>query len=74
MIGLRGGHERPGLDPEQPVLAHDPRHALVVHHHPPPAEFRRDPAVTIASPMFEGNLLDRRPHFHVFFQRHLLFE
>ena len=34
VIGIRGDHERPRLHGQQVVLAHEPRHPLVVHQHP----------------------------------------
>ncbi len=41
VIGIRGHHEGSRLHRQQVVLAHDPRHSLVVHQHPAPPQFRR---------------------------------
>ena len=72
VIGIRRHDEGPRLHRQQVVLAHDPRHALVVHQHPAPSQFRRDPPIAVAPPVLDGDLLNRRSHFHVLFHRHLL--
>ena len=69
MLGIRGDHEGPRLHRQQVVFPHQPRHAFVVHQHPAPTQFCGHPAIAVAAPMLQHDLLDRRPHFHLFFHR-----
>ena len=49
MLGI-GGEDEPLLTHRQQVVgAHEPQHALVVHHHSPVAQFRGHAAITVAS-------------------------
>jgi hypothetical protein len=50
-------------------FAHDPRHALMVNLHALAAQLGRDPAVAIASPVFQRDPLNRRAHLYLFFRR-----
>jgi hypothetical protein len=54
------------------VFPHHPQNPLVVHLHSSSAQLRRNPPLAIAAPMLQGNLLNRGPHFHLFFDRSLL--
>ena len=47
---------------------------LLVHQHSPSPQPRRDPAITVAAPMFHCDLLNRRPYFHLFLDRPLLLQ
>jgi hypothetical protein len=58
-------------DGEQVIFSHDSRNAFVIHLHPSSPQFRCDPPIAVTAPMFQDDLLNRRPHFHVFFLRHL---
>jgi len=44
---------------------------LMIYLHSSPAQLRTDPSVAVAAAMFDGNLLNRRPHFHLFLDRPL---
>src|SRR5208282_1740479 len=69
MLRVRSYDESFWLNREQVILAHDPSYSLVVHHHPVPPKFGRNPPVAIAPPMFDGDLLNRRAHLHILLHR-----
>src|SRR5262250_2518634 len=68
-MGICGDHELPRLHRQQIIFPHDARHALVIGQHASSPQFRRNPTVTVAAPMFQHDLLDGRSQFHVFFDR-----
>ena len=67
MIGIRRDHEGARLNGEQVVFPHEPRHPFVVHQQAAPTQFRRDAPVAVPTPMGDGDLLNSRPHRHLFF-------
>src|SRR5437879_5523976 len=73
-MGISGGHELPGLHRKQVVFPHDARHTLVIGQHSSPPQLRRNPAVTVATSMFQHDLLNGRSQFHVFFDRSSLLQ
>jgi hypothetical protein len=56
-----------GCHRQEIVRAHQPRHALVVHQHSTATEFGAHPAVAVTALVLGEDLLDRRPHRHIFF-------
>src|SRR5215470_2251498 len=66
MIGIRGGHERLGLNRQQVVFPHDPPDAFVVHQHSSPPQLGRHPPITIAPPMLQRDLLDGLANLQLF--------
>ena len=61
----RHRHKRPMPQAQQIVLAHQPPHPLVVHHHALPAQHRRHPAIAVVS-------IGQRHTLHLIAHRRLL--
>jgi hypothetical protein len=66
VLSLRRDDERPRLDRQQVVLAHEARHTLVIDQEALPAELRRDSAIAVSPSMRERHVLNLRPHRHRF--------
>src|SRR6185503_19144783 len=43
-----------------------PRHSFVVHQQAPPAQLCCDPPIAVPAPMRDRDLLNGRPHVHIF--------
>src|SRR6185437_7264743 len=59
-------HEPSPPECQQVVSPHHPQNSLVVHWHSSPAQLGTDSPVAVAPTMFQGDLLNRRPHFRLF--------
>src|SRR5713226_4083109 len=70
MIRVGCHHECSWLHRQQVILSHHPRDSLVVDQHSTPSKLSRDTPVTITATMFQHDLLNLRPDFHVFVRRH----
>jgi len=57
------------LQRQEIVLAHQPRHALVVHQHSAAAQLFAHAPVAVAPLVLGKDRLDRRPHGHVLCNR-----
>jgi hypothetical protein len=55
------------LDRQQVVFAHQTRHPLMIDEQTAPPQFCGHAALTVATPMFQHDLLNRGPHSHLFF-------
>jgi len=60
------------LKAQQVIFPHDPHHPFVVYLHSSSVQLRGDSPIAVAAAMLQGDLLDRRLHFHLFLNR-LLF-
>src|SRR6185369_3713180 len=58
----------------QVVCAHQAHHSFMIHQHATPSQFCSDTAIAVAAPMLQHDLLNRRPHFHLFLLRLLLLQ
>src|SRR5580658_946698 len=67
MIGVGGLNPGPGLDREQVIFAHQPRHALVIHNQTTAAQLPAHPPIAVPAAMFQHYFVNRRAHFHLFF-------
>src|SRR5215469_16535266 len=74
MMRVSRDHEGLWLHGQQVVLAHQPRHALVVDQHAATSKLLADPSVTVAPPVLSEDLLNRRPHFHFLFYGFVLLQ
>jgi hypothetical protein len=66
VIRIGRDHESPPSQAQQIVFPHHPQNPLVIHLHPSSAQLCTDPSIAIASAMFQGNLLNRRPYLRFF--------
>src|SRR6476659_3148841 len=72
-MGIGGHHILLPLQRQQIVFPHQPQHPLVIHHHPQlVVQFNPYPPVSVAPSMLHHDLLDHRPHHHLFFLQTLL--
>src|SRR6476661_6468738 len=72
-MGIGGHHILLPLQRQQIVFPHQPQHPLVIHRHPQLlVQLKPYPPVSVAPPMLHHDLLDHRPHHHLFFVRTLL--
>jgi hypothetical protein len=67
-------HESPLSQGQQIVFPHHPQDPLVIHLHSSSPQLCTDPSIAIASAMFQGNLLNRRPYLRFFLGWSLLLQ
>src|SRR6202022_975694 len=66
VIRIGRDHESPPSQAQQVVFPHHPQNPLVIHLHSSSAQLCTNPSIAIASTMFQGNLLNRRPYLRFF--------
>ena len=74
MFGIRYRLSFKISDHQQIVRPYHSRDSFVVYHHPASPQFRSDPPIAVALPMFQDDLLDGRSHCDVLFRRSLALE
>src|ERR1041385_6304736 len=72
-MGIGGHHKLLSLECQQIVFPHQPQHPLVIHYHPQPmVQLKPYSPVSVTPAMLHYDLLDYRPHHHLFFVPTLL--